>query len=500
MKTSWFGRFFKSPVFVLDPTRTAVLMWETAVYSEHPTDDEGEYAFHVGEGYISYDDCDYPFEEFPSQIKVEGKNKRVTKSRIDQLDVQPSQIPFMAATAGMDSEETFGLIERILPFHRHDEGLLAVYMGMTMNAGQLDRCREFLATGLDQQPIEIPWHRMYQSACQREGLNKELDQRYRQMLQADPNNSALLYLQGRLRPTLRGSLELFQRAIQADEKNGYAQAAIAFCDAAAGDFAAADEKLRKAMELQPDRAELEMRHFDIRFALGDFEALEKELSSQLEEDGISSYAHSRYLQVLAAQDKFAEADEVHQQMADSIAEVWPGDPNQIALGSKVELLYLKGDFAGLLAEVDRLEDEDEAARWKVYGHLGNSQPAEAAAYLASLSEPSPGVADLAVSLTFREQGNLSEADKYRDAAIEKLAGGGNSHAYIAELLRRAPQGSVSLEDAQDIGTEASLKALALLDLAAHQPEMRAELLTLARQLNQSRRPPYQVVARVVQSL
>jgi Tfp pilus assembly protein PilF len=500
MKTSWFGRFYKSPVFVLDPTRTAALVWETAIYSEHPSDDEGEFTFHVGQGYVSYEDCDYAFEKFPDQIRVEGRNQRVTKSRIDQLQLEPSQIPFMAATGGMNREETLELMERVLPFYRHDERLLAVYIGMTMSNGQMDRCREFLAKGLDRQPIEIPWHRMYQSVSQREGRTEELDRRYGQLLQADPDNSALLYLQGRLQPTLRGSQDLFRKAIQSDETNGYALSALAFCDAVAGDFAAADEKLRRAIELQPEREELKMRHFDIRFALGDFESLEDELSAQLEEDAINAPAHSRYLQVLAAQGKLAEADQVHQQLADSIAEVWPDDPNQIVLNSKAELLYLKGDFVDLLAEAERLEDAEAAARWKVYGHLGNGQPAEATKHLASLSEPNPGAAELSVSLAFREEGNSSEAEKWREAAIAKLAASSSSHAYIANLLRRASEGPVALEDAENIGTEAGMKAVALLELAAHQAGIRTELLTLARQLNQSRRPPYQVIARGIRSL
>src|SRR5262249_9075689 len=256
LQAGWFERFFKSPVWIIDPTRSAAVVWESTVYRDRAAQgpagfDAGSLQWHIGQPFTTYADVDYPFQEFPAELRV--KNQReATKTRVTIADLKPYEA--MNATAMQPGRQTdlLAFAESHLRVDPADSILLMIYSAMAAQAQQQNRCREFLATRLDERPVLIDWHRVYQEQCQAREHDGELFGRYDRYLAAEPDNSALLYLRGRIDEDDAKAAGYYERSRQADPKNPYPWYAQGYRLRVGGDFAGARAALEEAVRLRPD--------------------------------------------------------------------------------------------------------------------------------------------------------------------------------------------------------------------------------------------------------
>ena len=89
------------------------------------------------------------------------------------------------------------------------------------------RIEAFLKSELDRRPVDIPWHRAYQTIAELNNHEAELVSLYDKYLAADPSNASLLYLRGRIDPDWEKQELFYRRAIEADPKIGWPWIAIA---------------------------------------------------------------------------------------------------------------------------------------------------------------------------------------------------------------------------------------------------------------------------------
>jgi tetratricopeptide (TPR) repeat protein len=503
LQAGWFERFFKSPVWIIDPTRSAAVVWESTVYRDRAAQgpagfDAGSLQWHIGQPFTTYADLDYAFQEFPAELRV--KNQReATKTRVTIADLKPYEA--MNATAMQPGRHTdlLTFAESHLRVDPADSILLMIYSALAAQAQQQNRCREFLATRLDERPVLIDWHRVYQEQCQGREHDVELFGRYDRYLSAEPDNSALLYLRGRIEEDDARAADYYERARQADPKNPYPWYAQGYRLRVGGDFAGARTALEEACRLRPDDPMMSQSLIDVRFAVGEFDELEHELRSQLEKMPLNSGLQRELLETLVAAGKDDQATAAQEAYAQRASQP-PGDVFQLALKSKMHLDYLRGRFEDFLAGARQLRDAPTAAETQFeaaleLGQLENlAAPAGAGGGRSSLR----AMHELLLSLAWSDKQDPDRAAAARERAVTALAGGNRAERQAAERLQQGP--ALVAGSAERLTLEPELKVVVLIALAQACPDQKAGLLALARKLNYRREFPYHFLNRQLTSL
>ena len=238
--SSFWSRFFKSPVFILNAGCGAAILWEEAIYAANPG--PGSASLRIGAPYVAFDDVDYPFAPFPPQVKVE-QGKSVTKTRVSLLEFDPQRI-FLLEPDMVSPADQLTFAEAHLMIDPGNKALLQSYVQVGTVNQQLDRIRRFIDLGLDQTPVRIEWHRMAHWLNKSDEQTEQLRQRYIRWLEKEPRNAAILYLKGRLEPYAAAMVD-FDRAIEADPTNPYPWYAKGYQLQNAGDLAGAKRPMRK---------------------------------------------------------------------------------------------------------------------------------------------------------------------------------------------------------------------------------------------------------------
>jgi tetratricopeptide (TPR) repeat protein len=363
---------------------------------------------------------------------------------------------------------------------------------------RLDRCKAFLETGLSRKPVVIEWHRLYQGMGLSAGDQEATIARYDQLLAEDPDNSALLYLRGRLTPRAKEACAYYDRAIAADASNPYPYFAKSYHLFAKLQFEEAKPLAAKAVELMPDHADMARTLFEIRFALGEYAALEAELKEALLKNPGDLGTQERLLRVLVADGRVEEANKAHQQFAQRAGGGGGPDDADLSLQSEMALCYLTGDLEGWLSRAEKLSSPDSINTVAALAHLELGHLEEAAKELGEDPSEHSGFSALLFSLAWKQKGNRAEADRWRQAAIKLFAAASPDDALVAGLLAQGDQ--VDVDEVDELSLQRGSKALVLVALADASPTHRQELLDRAETLNTLGAFPYQFLKRTIETM
>jgi hypothetical protein len=492
-------RFRGRSAFVLNPAGAAAILWEQVEYvsKNGPQGAPGqpEFRIHAGEKWYTFRDIDYAFRAPPQEIEMDRNAKVTTKTALSIFSEEPLDI-LLGFPANTPPEVLANYAESQLRSHPDDSTLFEVYVSLRTEANQLDQARAFLAKGLSRRPVEIEWHRTYQTICETAGRQEKLQGQYRKMLDADPKNSALLYLMGRIEYDPEQSRRYFEQAIDADAKNAYPQFALAYDYAAVGDFAKAKAPAEAAFKLRPDHGNMESLCYDVRFALQDYVALEKEAKEQLALEPGDLAAVYRLMQVQAAESEIEKARVTQRDYAEQLVRNDPAEANGHAgrhtLDSKLALLYLEGEMQSILNECSGLGNPQETAG-QTFGaqlELGNVAEAEAALGSEEISSDRA----LLLSLAWSRKGDRAKADQWRKKAIEDLRKAGGRQQQVAALLENGKVDPAELDRLKALPRAKSIWAAAMADACE---EHRKELLDYAEKLNTDTYFPHRFLKRTI---
>jgi predicted Zn-dependent protease len=498
--SGWFDRFFKSPVFVIDPARSAALVWESTVYREHPANAPagfgGSLRWHVGQPFTTYPDIDYSFQEFPAEVKLDRKNGEVTKTRVTSLEIGPVEAIGAASAEAGHQDDLLAFAESHLRAAPDNKILLAVYYALATLAQQSDRCRDFLALRLDDRPVLIDWHRAFQEIGQTAGHNDDLLERYDRYLAADPGNSALLYLRGRIEADDALAVDYYARSRAADPKNPYPEFALGYRLLSFGDFGAARNSIEEACRLSPDDLIMSQVLGDAQLAAGDFESLEHFYRARLDKTPLNLASQKNLLAALYAAGKDDEAGAAHDAYVRKAAQLG-GDRYQLGLQSQLYLHYLRGRFDEFRAAARQLRDPQQAAEAQFeaaleLGQIENIAPPKA------LRDLERGQWELLLSLAWSDKSDPDRAAAARERAIAALGAGNVSERQAAECLKQGA--AVSPGSAEKLVLDTTTKAAVLVALAELCPAQKASLVTLAEKLNYRRSFPHHFLGRKIAGL
>lgn len=478
VRDGYWNRWFADPVWVLNLGGASILKLSHVTYAQNnPPPPSTTFLF--GENFYRFPDVAYAFTPLPETLEIKSGNTRQV-SHLDVLSSEPLAL-FYYFYQKKNLAEAWRLAEWRLRLHPEDEDLLAVYAQTATAAGKAARVADFLRPGLTNRPVWVQWHRYYQNAHRSQSPEASLTAEYRAELARDPDNSALLYLLGRVVPTRAESRALFAQACAADPNNAFAYYARAYDCVSLGDWAGARPLLARACALRPQQAEFSSQFAVTRFVLAEYADLEKELRAQLQTHPLDQSACERLCDVLVAQGRTPEAQTVvaqYRQAATPYRDTMGADPER---GVRQHLLYLTGDFAALEKETQLARDaEAKYTRFVALIELG--RVAEAVKLLPPDDKNSANPFHfLNTVIALRAAGAEAEAASWWDRGLAALAQGDSDWTRAAALLRRATPPSRAELDEFSLPAESKATIVALL--AQRHPGTRAELLPLVAKLN-----------------
>jgi len=500
MHTPWLTRWFRKPAFVLDPTRSAALVWEQATYREVPQpEDKQQGKLSLGEPFVEYNHIDYLFGEFPQQINLE-RGSAVVKTRLARLPLEP--VRALAVASEIDKTiDVLPYAEAHLRARPENPLLVQVYGALAMRRQAVPHCLAVLASRLDQRPVLVHWHRIYQDLSRLDASPPDLFPRYDSYLKSDPDNASLLYLRGRLEPHRETAFPWYERAIAADGSNPFPWMARALYFLGAGEFPQAKQACMEACRLKPDDLQYAECFREIRIAMREYAALEAELRGQLAnprgEPQLAVYRHLMELYFLQGNQHGVRLLQRNffRQFQDART------ASQESLLLNLEVMSLQGNFQQMLERARTSSLPPARTARYVYQARVELGQMDALPTFDSQDDTiplQPGYLQLCTALGWLQQGNADRAAAARQQALDVLAQGNLQDRQTAELLRKSPQ--IEWTAVESLLLDPQQKALVVTALAESCPDQRENLLTLAGKLNYHLVFPHHLINRRIAAL
>ncbi len=504
MTTGWWERFFRSPVFVVDPTKSAAVLWEEATYvaaAPGGAAPEPRRDLRLGETFTSHKHVDYRFAEFPDTIKLDKKSSQVVKTRLVVLPYDVTDLVSHGYSLGKTPASMLPFLEVHLQQAPERDDLLAMYLGLSKQAGKLAQCRDFFSKRLTDRPVRVAWHRFYQSLSN-EGLppaearrqHEQLKQDYDKMLAESPGDASLQYLRGRLEGHGTQSAPYFERALAIEPQHAYALYATSRNHLLRGEFASALDLLTKAVAAKPKEPTFEHSLALTQFAAGEQQALEKSARDELTTAPYSQSALQTLLKTLVATNRPADADREFAEFRQRLQQVAPGKADSLMEPLKLTLAAIKGDFAQL--DRDTANSIDPNARTLAFvAKLESNQLADLPTDLKSADT---GYWYLCRELVAKRLKDAEQMLASRNQALAMLDEASDNDWAAADVLRKAT--AATWEEIADLSCDPEHKAVVLVMLAHDRPDLKPQLLELAEKLNFDLEFPHYLLKREIAEL
>ena len=427
VRASYFSRWFSDPAWVLNPGGAAVLLHESVTYSQTPV--PPTYSLHFGKPFEFFPAVTHPFKDLPETVKVSSKSETSLKTRVSEFrDPVASAVAFLLEENRQS--EALELAELHLKLNPADDALLRLYLGEVYRRHELPRALSLLESGLTRRPVSIEWHRTYQSIAQDLRPETNIVSLYNDFLAKDPTNSALIYLHGRVLESREQSLAEFQRALAANPTNAYAINALGYDAASHADWLAAKNYFSQAVAIDPNNHNFWNLYCVSRFALREFDSMEKDLRAHLAAQGhITSGV--LLIQLLASQNKTNQAEEVVNATVAQFA--------KDSLEARRSLLTpLQRVAAYSAADFNRLEAL--CANEPAQSYIALVEQNKLLEAEAKLPKDFPSADDVYAPLVFglawNFAGNSSKANEWISRGLTMLERGGKDERVLARLLRQ----------------------------------------------------------------
>ncbi|MGD2091647.1 MAG: hypothetical protein PVH61_36070 [Candidatus Aminicenantes bacterium] len=496
ISNQWVQRFFSNKLFILNVAAAAVIIWEETTFSENPQpNDPYKYRLYVGQSFITIDKVNYKFEPFPETISLDSGSPEL-RTRVDIFRAAPHTMATILVEANIAPQKILTYLEAHLGVIHEDENLLSTYLILAQTNNDLPRALKFLGKDLYQRPVWVEWHRFYQSARQVAGEKDQLVAQYDAMLQKEPENSSLLYLRGRLEPGLQSAFAYYDRAIAANSKNPHPYFAKAFHLAGNGELAVARELCDTAVRLNPHSPRMNQMFYQLRFALQEYNQLEKESLAILSKNPLDWQYFRRLLEIRVAKGDNAGAAEALKNYQLAVNKGNPQDPYQFKLKSRLQLAYLKGDFNAFARDTAALADQSLRRENLpvAYLNLGKMEEAE---QFPSIKETADGYTCLLYWLGWLEKGNTQKASPWLHQAVKKFQASNFDEQIVAELLKNQKPGKNLINLLADLTIDINSKRVLYVAFARLYPSMRPQLLPLAEKLNHLYQFPYHFLKKII---
>jgi tetratricopeptide (TPR) repeat protein len=498
---SYFSRWWDKPVWVVNPDSAALLVYQEVTYAQDAP--PARVRFFIGQPVIYLPEVSHPFTSLPQSVKVSQGSSRELQ-HLDQFR-QPPVEAFYYLISQKRNREAVDVAETHLKAAPGDEELLHAYLRELRNAKEISRAESMLKDGLRVRPVQITWHRTYQDVYQRRSgkadlthdSKTELISLYDSFLTKEPENSALVYLRGRLCTNPEEGASMFNKAIKLDPKNAYAHYALGYKFWSAGNWADAKPLLATALELRPEDDSFRKYYYLARLGTGETETLEKDLRARIAAVPLDLFSVAQLIDLLASQDRAKEIETVISTAQQAIRRAQPEAALRIGAFLNHRALYAAARFEELEKAVSKdLTAEGRGELFQALVEQNKLSQAETIRPISSAEEDDP-YHFLSFSLACHAAGDVSKAKEWMDQGIKRLKEGSVDTIAAAKLLTAdSPPSDLELAS---LSTGAREKAILAATLQYLHPAQAKRFGQLARQLNVERVYPYHLIQRITSS-
>ena len=225
VQSTFLDRWFRKPLWLLNPGGEAVLEQGTLYYAENPP--PSHETLIVGRPIVTLGHVDYAFESPPAKLDLKRKSGIVEKISLQRFQGSDANA-FLAVIDQDRLAAALNFAEARLRRQREQQDLFKYYVAA---AWQKDTARleAFLKSARALRPFQVQCHRAYQTVAELGRRDDELVGLYESFLKAEPKSAELIYLRGRVDPNWDEQDRFFRRAIQADPKQPWPLMAAAGC-------------------------------------------------------------------------------------------------------------------------------------------------------------------------------------------------------------------------------------------------------------------------------
>ncbi|MDB6064613.1 MAG: cellulose synthase subunit BcsC [Pedosphaera sp.] len=491
IRASFFERWWNKPAWILNPGGRTLLTYERAVYSRNPQPVSYHYVF--GQTFQSIGDVTHPFMTLPDSVTLSSGS---TEKILTALQIFRAKAinAYDGLVESHRQSEALDLAEWHLRMNRSDKEMLHAYMSGAAKTNDIPRIHDFLRSGLTNRHTPIEWHRAYQEVSSfGSDQSQQIFEEYAQLLKADPTNSDLMYLCGRVCEDRAQSHDFFARAQQAAPANPYPIYAIAYDHAVRGSWQEAKPSLDRVVELLPEDRDFHQLWRITCMALGQYEQAEKEFRDLIRKEPTDWQSVESLCNILAAQGKRAEADTAIADLLRAVRARSPGDVNEIRTEVQTHLLYAVGDFAEL--EKTARREKSPSSKFALFEALVEQNRLDEATKIYGVKDVQNPEILLAVSLAWRLNDKLTEAEQWKAAFLQSLREQGGRNARLAARLTEKTDPTPA--DLEESVLSVPFRATLLTEVAMTHPKLRDALTKTARQINVDRAFPYYLVQRAI---
>lgn len=486
INTPFWTRPINKPILVINPDKVAVFLWQETQYTVKEQDNADyvpPYRYYAGKHFYKIDSVDYLFKEFPETLMMEEGTKKV-KSQLIQLNKSELTSYYMDILNQLDSEDILSYTKAKLNYDPDNETNLYIYL----NYCDKDSAIDFLKTRLDERPVLVSWHRVYQSYMEIYEPSHDLVGEYTTYIENEKDNKALYYLLSRISENPKDSEKLLMKSIEGSDPCPYGYYGMAYQNLSDGNFEQASIYIQKAVEALPEQTSFNSLLKDTMLAQGKYDSLIKDIKAQQ-----LSYPYDGDLVAeeirlhMAKNDSYSAKDSISNYLStfeaneEELKQTWSTYLNGV-------LAYCTNDVATYATSIKGLEDPQSSFESALI-----SGEFDKASKIASDN----GFDSSSFLLLYLAQDNPDSASKYLTQAIEKYKTGDKDDRLLADYLSGTK--SFVLDEVKSMVLHPEVKRIVMAALGKLNPNYKKELNSLAKILNYDKAFPYHLINKIVES-
>jgi tetratricopeptide (TPR) repeat protein len=342
----FFQRPFLSKSYVLNPDKSAIIVWQKVSYRKGvgtPEHDPKQQAVLLAKDLYVFDKIDYLFEDaakkmevkaadvFKQQVKIVTKMNSARLVQLAQKNISEDREKYQnfLKTSLISRPDALEVVDALKELVKKDEFI------------------KILRSHLDRRPVHIDWHRYYQAHVTSLDPEHDLEAEYRLYLDKEKDNTYLMYLLAREMPKASDAFALYTKSAESKRSCPWAYYGLAYHYIARGEFEKVldcVEKtkkgpllLRRSMGSYQYQAMLGLKQYDKLLALFAEDKKRAPLNDGIADKEIMLYAlkgdEKKARQVIEDFVKLAKEKKAPQKQIDAVVK-----------GFNATLDYIKGDI------------------------------------------------------------------------------------------------------------------------------------------------------------
>jgi hypothetical protein len=345
----WYKRAFDNSLVVVNPDQGAILLWERTGYAyPKPRDNETGHGFRLsgGQSCHVYPSIDYPFQIFPATIQTPADGTVVYRTRVSDMNKYEPQKIVQLLLEEKQERALHSYLRAKLRSPQSDT--TTIHLGASL----LPR-EQFLALAeprLATRPVEIEWHRAYQTLVENTPEGAGLVDRYRTLAMKEPDNSTLTYLYGRIVDDIEEGRSLFEQSVQMKSPSAHAANALAYYHLLEGNFTHALRYSDLALKQEQGNKYFQKLRNDALLGSHQYDTLEKETGNLLATPSPGYDTFYEHIYRLGKMGRAEEAEKEIPRFLNIIGKLQPMDTTAWRQGEA----YLKSALACAQQDPDRL--------------------------------------------------------------------------------------------------------------------------------------------------